>query len=151
MTSANKAFAYGGVLIDIDGRILLRRPVNDFDGYVWTFPKGRSDLGETAEETALREVKEETGYSANVVAKLPDHFRGGTSTTVFFLMTPVGLPAPFDTSETTQIRWATFEEAEKLIKMTTNATGKSRDLLVLKAVRAAVQSGFGGVKAYSNS
>ena len=35
-----KPRAYGGVVIDADRRILLRRPRGDFDGYVWTFPKG---------------------------------------------------------------------------------------------------------------
>jgi 8-oxo-dGTP diphosphatase len=54
----------------------LRRPKGDFDGYVWTFPKGRPDAGETPEQAALREVKEETGYSAKVIGKLPGSFRG---------------------------------------------------------------------------
>jgi 8-oxo-dGTP diphosphatase len=58
------------------GRVLLRRPKGDFDGYVWTFPKGRPDAGETPEQAALREVKEETGYSAKVIGKLPGSFRG---------------------------------------------------------------------------
>jgi 8-oxo-dGTP pyrophosphatase MutT (NUDIX family) len=143
MTLVNNVRAYGGILLDLDGRILLRRPRNDFDGYVWTFPKGRSDLGETAAQTALREVKEETGYSAKVVVKLPGLFKGGSSITEFFLMLPVGLPTPFDNSETSEIRWATLEQAEMLIGMTTNTTGKGRDLSVLKAVRDAVQLGYG--------
>jgi hypothetical protein len=49
-----KPHAYGGVLIDTNGRVLLRRPKSDFDGYVWTFPKGRPDAGETPEQAALR-------------------------------------------------------------------------------------------------
>ena len=69
------AKAYGGVVLD-KGRVLLRRPKGDFDGYVWTFPKGRPDAGETPEQAALREVKEETGYSAKVIGKLPGSFRG---------------------------------------------------------------------------
>ena len=39
------ASAFGGVVIDAKGRVLLRRPKGDFDGYVWTFPKGQPDLG----------------------------------------------------------------------------------------------------------
>jgi hypothetical protein len=42
-----KPQAYGGVVIEPNGRLLLRRPKGDFDGYVWTFPKGRPDAGET--------------------------------------------------------------------------------------------------------
>jgi 8-oxo-dGTP pyrophosphatase MutT (NUDIX family) len=56
-------------------RVLLRRPRGDFDGYVWTFPKGRPEPGETPELAALREVKEETGAipqksSKNSLARL---------------------------------------------------------------------------------
>jgi hypothetical protein len=79
LAPGEKPQAYGGVVVDADRRILLRRPNGDFDGYVWTFPKGRPDAGETPEQAALREVKEETGYSAEVVGKVPGSFRGGTS------------------------------------------------------------------------
>ena len=48
-----KADAYGGVLIDDAGRILLREPTDHFGGYVWTFAKGRIDKGETPEQAAL--------------------------------------------------------------------------------------------------
>lgn len=137
---SEKPRAYGGVVIDADKRILLRRPKGDFDGYVWTFPKGRPDAGETAEQAALREVKEETGYSAKVVGKVPGSFRGGTSVTKYFLMSPVGSPSPFDSAETSAIQWATFDRAAKLIGMTTNKIGQARDLSVLNAVHQAFKS-----------
>ena len=57
--------AYGGIVVDAKGRILLREPSGHFDGYVWTFPKGRPQPGETAEEAALRETREETGWSGD--------------------------------------------------------------------------------------
>jgi len=130
--------AYGGVVLD-KGRVLLRRPKGDFDGYVWTFPKGRPDAGETPEQAALREVKEETGYSAKVIRKLPGSFRGGTSVSEYFLMSPVGSPSPFDSKETSAIRWATIDKAATLIGMTTNEIGQGRDLSVLKAARRALK------------
>ena len=39
---------------------------------VWALPKGRIDEGETAAETAVREVREETGVEGRVVEKLGD-------------------------------------------------------------------------------
>src|ERR1700694_4908334 len=36
----------------------------------WTFPKGKLDDGETLEETALREVEEETGFRCRLVRPL---------------------------------------------------------------------------------
>lgn len=58
-----QATAYGGVLLNAEGQVLLREPTNHFDGYVWTFAKGRPELGDEPEQTALREVREETGYT----------------------------------------------------------------------------------------
>ena len=127
------ASAYGGVVVDAQGLILLREPRNHFDGYVWTFPKGRPDKGETPEEAALREVREETGYGARIIAKLEGSHIGGTTVTEYFMMAPVGHPSAFD-SETAAIRWATPDEAKALISKTTNQKGRERDLAVLNAV-----------------
>jgi 8-oxo-dGTP pyrophosphatase MutT (NUDIX family) len=88
--------AYGGIVVDADGRILLRQPTGQFHGYAWTFPKGRPEPWETPEEAALREVKEETGYSAEIRRKLPGSFKSGTSMTKFFLMSPGGTPTDFN-------------------------------------------------------
>ena len=118
------------MLVDANGRILLREPAGHFGGYAWTFPKGRPDPGETPEQTALREVKEETGYDANIIGILPHAFAGDTSTTAFFLMEPVGTPGPLD-KETAAIKWATYPEAKILISQTTSPKGQIRDLAVL--------------------
>jgi len=124
------SIAYGGVLVDANGHVLLRRPKGDFHGYVWTFPKGRPDPGESPEQTALREVKEETGYSAVIKRKLPGSFRGRTSVAEFFLMSPRGEPAAFD-KETSAIQWVSLKEAAKLIDLTTNKIVKARDWSIL--------------------
>ena len=67
--------SYGGIIFDQQGRVLLRKPKNEFDNYVWTFPKGRAEAGSTPEENALREVLEETGYRAEIVGKGPRQLR----------------------------------------------------------------------------
>ena len=57
--------AASAVVDDGDGRILLaRRRDND----LWTIPGGAMDAGEFIAETAVREVKEETGLSVEVVS-----------------------------------------------------------------------------------
>jgi 8-oxo-dGTP pyrophosphatase MutT (NUDIX family) len=128
-----KNMSYGGVLLNSEKQILLRRPKGDFDGYVWTFPKGKEEPGSTPEETALREVKEETGYTAEIVGKLPGQFKGGTGITEFFLMRPLGEPQPFDQSETEKIIWVSLDEASERIAQTRNPTGQKRDQSVLEA------------------
>lgn len=37
----------------------------------WEFPGGKIDFGETLEEAVIREIKEESGYTAKIVQLLP--------------------------------------------------------------------------------
>jgi 8-oxo-dGTP diphosphatase len=123
--------SFGGVLVDRQGRILLRKPRGEFDNYVWTFAKGLSTPGERPEETALREVHEETGYRAEIIEKIPSAFPGGMGSNEYFLMVPLGEPDPFDTSETSQVLWVPQREAAAHIELTRNEKGRKRDLAVL--------------------
>lgn len=66
-SSKSKAVAYGGVVIDPHGYLLMREVKNHLDGYVWTFAKGRQDKGESPREAALREVREEMGIDASIL------------------------------------------------------------------------------------
>lgn len=124
--------AYGGVIFDDDGRVLLREPKGHYDGYIWTFPKGRPNPGEAPEEAALREVLEESGVSPEIVGQLPGSFEGGSTDNFYYLMRPVTTGNPLD-DETARVRWATYEEAKTLIAQTTNSKGRKRDLQVLEA------------------
>ena len=61
-----EATSCGGVVI-FRGKILVlyKNYKNRYEG--WVLPKGTVEKGETYEETALREVKEETGVEAKIV------------------------------------------------------------------------------------
>lgn len=124
--------AFGGVIFDDDGKVLLREPGGHFDGYVWTFAKGRPNPGETPEEAAPREVQEETGVRARIVREIPGAFDGGTTRNRYFLMSPVDQVAG-PLHETSSVRWVTPEEARALIGLTRNVAGRQRDLAVLEA------------------
>jgi 8-oxo-dGTP pyrophosphatase MutT (NUDIX family) len=124
--------SYGGVIFDEQGRVLLREPTNHFDGYVWTFPKGKVDAGEHPVDAALREVKEETGHEGGILGLVPGGFKGGTGTNYYFIMRSKADLGKTD-AETAATRWATIDEARALIAQTTNAKGRARDLSVLEA------------------
>lgn len=47
-----------------DGRVLLVRRANPPDAGLWGFPGGKIERGETIEEAAVRELREETGICA---------------------------------------------------------------------------------------
>lgn len=53
------------IVTDELGRILL---IKRRDNELWALPGGGHDIGETIEQTAIREVKEETGLDVEVVA-----------------------------------------------------------------------------------
>jgi len=57
----------GGVVFFNNSILLLKKINGD-----WVLPKGRMESGETLEETALREVKEESDVKANIVEYLGD-------------------------------------------------------------------------------
>jgi hypothetical protein len=128
-----RRIAYGGVVFNGEGKILLREPKNHFDGYVWTFPKGSPNRGESPEDTALREVFEETGIRAKINGRLPGNYEGGTSNNIYFLMSMIEDTGKLD-DETKSIYWAAPSEAEEMLTKTSNAVGRTRDLKVLRDV-----------------
>ena len=117
-------------MINGDGQILLCKPSGEYDGYAWTFPKGRPTAGERPDLAALREVLEETGYHGTVRHRLPGRYVGGATVTEYFLMEPIGEPQAFG-QEIEAVQWAGLLEAERLIGQTRNPKGRKRDLLVL--------------------
>jgi 8-oxo-dGTP pyrophosphatase MutT (NUDIX family) len=56
----------------IHGRAMLAAIRPQGRERVWALPKGRIDAGESAAETAIREVREETGVEGRLVEKLGD-------------------------------------------------------------------------------
>ncbi len=66
----NRPLVGVGVVAVRDGRVLLiRRGKPPREGR-WSLPGGRQRLGETVRETAARELREETGVTAEVTALL---------------------------------------------------------------------------------
>ena len=78
--------SYGGIFINKDGMILMRKPKGEFGGQRWTFAKGGADKGESPEEAALREVEEETGIKGNIISEIPGHYNSTNSSNKYFLM-----------------------------------------------------------------
>ena len=124
--------AYGGVIFNDRGEVLLRRPTGHFGGTVWTFAKGQHEHGSEPEETALREVEEETGYRCEIVSRIPGKYRGSTSVTAYFVMRPIGERGAYDEDETCEVRWVTPEAAVPLIMLTKLPITRARDLRVLR-------------------
>ena len=69
MSPTNKEHSAGGVILE-NGSVLLIQMQNLKGEKVWTFPKGHLEPGETAEEAAVREVEEETGWFCEIESDL---------------------------------------------------------------------------------
>jgi len=81
---------------DANKILLIKRNTIPFKGY-WALPGGRMDLGETIEQTIVREVKEETGLDVAIVRKIGEYVEKGVKDEVeyeyyptCFLVKPVG-------------------------------------------------------------
>lgn len=72
----------GCIVVNKDGQILLGRRS---DNGLWCTPGGHVDEGESFEQAALRELKEETGISAKSATKLHDGFYRGYTTQSFLV------------------------------------------------------------------
>jgi 8-oxo-dGTP pyrophosphatase MutT (NUDIX family) len=84
----------------------------------WGLPKGAVSDGETSQQAALREVKEETGLEAEIVALLDTieyFFRAGDTLirkkVDFYLMTHTGGTLTPQLSEVDDVEWVEFSEA----------------------------------------
>jgi 8-oxo-dGTP pyrophosphatase MutT (NUDIX family) len=96
------------------------------DSRTWTLPKGTPNPGESREETALREVEEETGLEVRITGRLDDieysFVQSGTrihKTVHYFLMEPVGGDLANHDREFDEVRWISFEAAASMLTFET--------------------------------
>lgn len=57
-----------GVVVVVDGKLLLVQEGMGEARGLWNFPAGHIDEGETAEQAAIREACEETGFETRIVS-----------------------------------------------------------------------------------
>ena len=84
------------------------------------FPKGHVEAGETEEQTALREIYEETGLQVSLIEgfRVEDHYvvkQNVPKTVVYFLAQAVTTEVVYIFPEIKSHRWATLEEALDLL------------------------------------
>jgi 8-oxo-dGTP pyrophosphatase MutT (NUDIX family) len=124
-----REFSAGGVLVKtLRGRPMVAaiRPRGKPEG-VWALPKGNLDARERPEETALREVFEETGVRGHLVEKLGDvkytytrRDRARVFKIVSFYLLRAGLGRIGDIEERMRVevdeaRWLPLDDAPRLL------------------------------------
>ncbi len=108
----------------------------------WSLAKGTPDEGETLEETALREVREETGLEVKLDSTLGsieywfvdwDSEVRYHKTVHFYLMTAVGGDTERHDPEFDVVRWFPFEEALRVVAYPNEAKVLQRALELISA------------------
>jgi len=131
-----REFSAGGVLVRrLRGRWMMAaiRPAGKKEG-VWALPKGLIDPGEKPEETALREVAEETGAHGRSAGKLGDVkyvytwageqiFKVVSFYLVRYSGGRLGDVPPEHRHEVAEVRWLPLEDGPSLL-----AYGGERDM-----------------------
>jgi 8-oxo-dGTP pyrophosphatase MutT (NUDIX family) len=121
-----RSTAAGGVVLR-DGQhgpeVALLGRANDGS---WVFPKGTPASGESLEETALREVREETGLDVRIVRPLGEmsySFAAGGERVHkivhFFLMEATGGDPSLHDAEYDEVRWVAVPEARRMLTFDT--------------------------------
>ena len=62
-----REFSAGGIVFNSKGQVLVTQHSQNKH---WSFPKGLIDPGQTSEQAALREVREEGGVKAEIIDKV---------------------------------------------------------------------------------
>jgi 8-oxo-dGTP pyrophosphatase MutT (NUDIX family) len=131
-----QAVSAGGVVLsqpvpDAQVALIARRSAGG--ALQWTLPKGTQESGERIPDTALREVREETGLDVELLTRLdtidywfvwgPEHTRYHKFVH-YFLMRATGGDLSRHDSESEEARWFGLGEADQVM-----AFGNERQLL----------------------
>lgn len=121
-----------GIVLIRDGQVLLVRRANPPGAGKWSLPGGKQELGETAQQTARRELREETGLECAELTLVGyvDSIHRDEANKVTFHYTILDFAAPYiggtpqPSDDVTEIAWAfpeefdayeLWEEARKII------------------------------------
>lgn len=126
---AATATSAGGIVVRHDeGRpqLVIGSRKRERDGRTWTLPKGTPKRAESTEETAIREVTEETGLEVRITGPLDSieysFVQSGSrihKTVHYFMMEPIGGDLDRHDHEFDQVRWIDFAEAASVLTFET--------------------------------
>jgi len=104
-----------GVIIKQDNKYLLIQEKKLKVYGLWNFPAGHVDIGESIEEAAIREAKEEVGYNVELVKKIcVDHNSANEPVKHVFEAKITSGDLKFPEDEILDAKWFSFEEIKNM-------------------------------------
>jgi 8-oxo-dGTP pyrophosphatase MutT (NUDIX family) len=123
------ATSAGGIVVRFQGDdpyLVVGSRRRDRDIVTWTLPKGTPNPGETREQTAIREVGEETGLEVRITGPLDSieywFVQRGVrihKTVHYFLMEATGGDLGRHDQEFEAVRWISFADAQHTLTFET--------------------------------
>ena len=109
----------GAIIVNDKKQVLL---VKQTLGH-YSFPKGHVEAGETEEETAIRETKEETNIDIEITSK--DRFIVNYNVrdninkdVIYFIAKPISFDAKPQETEVAQVLWVDIDDVAKYLEFT---------------------------------
>ena len=131
-----QTYIVAGVVIKQNGKYLLvqENSLNEKVHGLWNFPAGRVAAGDTIEETAVKEAREESGYDVELIRKL-DIFQNNVQTPPkhAFEAKIVGGELKWPKDEILDAKWFTLQEIK-------NMSGQLRGEWILEAINILEQN-----------
>lgn len=123
-----KVEVVAGVVIKKDNKYLLLQEKQSKAYMLWNFPAGKVDIGESFEQAAIREAKEESGYDVELIKEIGIFQKRPTDAVKHaFEANIIGGELKFPEDEMLDAKWFTFDEIKQM-------QGKLRGEWILEAV-----------------
>ena len=143
---ATTATSAGGIVVRFENKVphlVVGSRRRDRDLVTWTLPKGTPNEGETREQTAVREVAEETGLEVRITGPLDSieywFVQRGVrihKTVHYFLMEQTGGDLDRHDHEFEHVRWISFAEAPAVLTFETERALVARAASTIGASRS---------------
>lgn len=112
---AIKVVVVGAVILKENNKYLLVQEKQPKAYKLWNLPAGRIDVGETIEEGAIREAKEETGYEVKLKDRVGIyHENGDNAVKHVFTADIIGGELDIPEDEMFDAKWYSLEEIKSL-------------------------------------
>lgn len=110
-----KVAVVAGVVLKKDNKFLLVQEKQPQAYKLWNLPAGRVDVGETLEEAAAREAKEESGYIVRIISQLGIFHENAEAVVKHaYAGEIIGGDLKFPEDELLDVKWFSLEEIESM-------------------------------------